>query len=51
MLDSMTGFLKIEEYDEISVIQKRETDIPDYHISFYGALLHLDKVGFTYLGT
>ena len=39
-------FLKLEEYDQVSVIQKFKTDIQDYHVSFCGALLHLDQVWF-----
>eukprot|EP00092_Neocalanus_flemingeri_P058543 GFUD01069757.1.p1 GENE.GFUD01069757.1~~GFUD01069757.1.p1 ORF type:complete len:375 (+),score=96.95 GFUD01069757.1:31-1155(+) len=36
-------FLKLEENDEISVIQELKTDIQDFHVSFCGALLHLEK--------
>jgi len=45
--DKTTGsrqvLLKLEEYDEVSVIQTLESDIADYHVSFCGALLHLDQ--------
>ena len=47
---SNTIFLKLEEYDEVAVRQLMETDIPDYHVSFCGSLIHLEKVGF-YLTT
>eukprot|EP00092_Neocalanus_flemingeri_P025944 GFUD01028118.1.p1 GENE.GFUD01028118.1~~GFUD01028118.1.p1 ORF type:complete len:376 (+),score=108.96 GFUD01028118.1:84-1130(+) len=36
-------FLKLEENDEVSVIQTKQTDIHDLHVSFCGALLHLEK--------
>merc|ERR1712223_2087392 len=40
---SNTIFLKLEEYDEVAVRQLMETDIPDYHVSFCGSLIHLEK--------
>eukprot|EP00092_Neocalanus_flemingeri_P064799 GFUD01078697.1.p1 GENE.GFUD01078697.1~~GFUD01078697.1.p1 ORF type:complete len:455 (+),score=132.36 GFUD01078697.1:35-1366(+) len=40
---SRTIFLKLEENDEVSVIQTKHTDIHDLHVSFCGALLHLEK--------
>merc|ERR1712012_238535 len=40
---SNTIFLKLEENDEIAVRQLKETDIPDYHVSFCGSLIHLEK--------
>jgi len=40
---SNTIFLKLEEYDEVAVRQLKETDIPDYHVSFCGSLIHLEK--------
>ena len=46
---SNTIFLKLEEYDEVAVRQLMETDIPDYHVSFCGSLVHLEKVGFYFL--
>ena len=39
-------FLKLEENDKVSITQKCKTDIHDFHISFCGALLHLEKVWF-----
>ena len=42
---SNTIFLKLEEYDEVAVRQLMDTDIPDYHVSFCGSLIHLEKVG------
>ena len=47
---SNTIFLKLEEEDEVAVRQLMDTDIPDYHVSFCGSLIHLEKVGF-YLTT
>merc|ERR1712012_377791 len=41
---SNTIFLKLEEYDEVAVRQLMETDIPDYHVSFCGSLIRLEKV-------
>merc|ERR1712156_630896 len=40
---SNTIFLKLEEEDEVAVRQLMETDIPDYHVSFCGSLIHLEK--------
>merc|ERR1712012_929727 len=40
---SNTIFLKLEENDEIAVRQLKETDIPDYHVSFCVSLIHLEK--------
>merc|ERR1712156_831552 len=40
---SNTIFLKLEEYDEVAVRQLMDTDIPDYHVSFCGSLIHLEK--------
>merc|ERR1712038_892113 len=40
---SNTIFLKLEENDEVAVRQLMETDIPDYHVSFCGSLIHLEK--------
>merc|ERR1712203_7436 len=40
---SNTMLLKLEEGDEISVMQIEDTDIPDYHVSFCGTLIHLEK--------
>merc|ERR1712012_792656 len=40
---SNTIFLKLEKYDEVAVRQLKETDIPDYHVSFCGSLIHLEK--------
>merc|ERR1712012_195391 len=40
---SNTIFLKLKEYDEVAVRQLKETDIPDYHVSFCGSLMHLEK--------
>merc|ERR550534_3531193 len=40
---SNTIFLKLEEFDEVAVRQLKETDIPDYHVSFCGSLIHLEK--------
>merc|ERR1712165_54417 len=40
---SNTIFLKLEEYDEVAVRQLMDTDIPDYHLSFCGSLIHLEK--------
>merc|ERR1712018_1046547 len=40
---SNTIFLKLEAYDEIGVRQTRESDIPDFHVSFCGTLIHLEK--------
>jgi len=36
-------FLKLEDNDEVNIIQTRETDIEDFHVLFCGALLHLEK--------
>ena len=44
---SNTIFLKLEEEDEVAVRQLMETDIPDYHVSFCGSLIHLEKVSFS----
>jgi len=40
---SNTIFLKLEEEDEVAVRQLMDTDIPDYHVSFCGSLIHLEK--------
>merc|ERR550534_3447971 len=40
---SNTIFLKLEEFDEVAVRQLMDTDIPDYHVSFCGSLIHLEK--------
>jgi len=40
---SNTILLKLEEGDEVSVKQMEDTDIPDYHVSFCGTLIHLEK--------
>merc|ERR1712012_3429 len=40
---SNTIFLKLEEFDEVAVRQLKETDIPDYHVSFCGSLIHLEN--------
>merc|ERR1719244_60686 len=40
---SNTIFLKLEAEDEVAVRQLMDTDIPDYHVSFCGALIHLEK--------
>merc|ERR1719495_2218784 len=40
---STTIFLKLEEEDEVAVRQLMDTDIPDYHVSFCGSLIHLEK--------
>jgi len=40
---SNTIFLKLEEDDEVAVRQLMDTDIPDYHVSFCGSLIHLEK--------
>jgi len=40
---SNTIFLKLEADDEIGVRQTRKTDIPDFHVSFCGTLIHLEK--------
>ena len=45
---SNTIFLKLEEDDEVGVRQTRDTDIPDYHVSFCGTLIHLEKVRFAF---
>ena len=42
-------FLKLEDNDEVNIIQTRETDIEDFHVLFCGALLHLEKVYLTSL--
>ena len=41
---SKTIFLKLEDGDEIGVRQTKDTDIPDFYISFCGTLIHLEKV-------
>merc|ERR1712180_263046 len=40
---SNTIFLKLEAEDEVAVRQLMDTDIPDYHVSFCGSLIHLEK--------
>jgi hypothetical protein len=39
---SNTIFLKLEQDDEVGVRQTRDTDIPDFHVSFCGTLIHLE---------
>ena len=48
---SNTIFLKLEEDDEIGVRQTRDTDIPDFQVSFCGTLIHLETVGFEFVIT
>merc|ERR1719166_947754 len=40
---SNTIFPKLEEEDEVAVRHLMDTDIPDYHVSFCGSLIHLEK--------
>ena len=41
---SRTIFLRLEDGDNVAVVQTRARYVLDHHISFCGALIHLNKV-------
>ena len=41
---SRTIFLRLEDRDKVGVVQTRARYVLDHHISFCGALIHLNKV-------